>query len=238
MAIRPGLVSVTFRSLLVKKIIQLSVACGLEGIEWGGDIHVPHGDIRLAREVGVATVEAGLAVAAYGSYYWAGESESTGLSFSSVCDTAASLRAPTIRIWAGTKNAEDATPEYRDKVLADIQRVGKLAGDAGMSVSLELHRNTLANTVKSVIEFLSAVSGEHLQTYWQPPLELPLPAAIEGLREVLPWLSNVHVFHWWPDSNFRHALETGQNHWQQYFDVLKADKKNRWALLEFVQGDK
>jgi hypothetical protein len=44
--IRTGLVSVTFRQLSAEEIIKLVVCAGLEGIEWGGDIHVPHGDLK------------------------------------------------------------------------------------------------------------------------------------------------------------------------------------------------
>jgi len=65
----PGLVSITFRKLSPEQIIELVRKAGLSGIEWGGDIHVPHGDIARAKEVKSMTKEAGLRVAVYGSYY-------------------------------------------------------------------------------------------------------------------------------------------------------------------------
>ena len=40
--IESGLVSITFRKLTVEKIIELVKEAGLQGIEWGGDVHVPH----------------------------------------------------------------------------------------------------------------------------------------------------------------------------------------------------
>ena len=68
-----GLVSVTFRSLTWRQTLELARQAGLTAIEWGGDIHVPHGALTHARQVGAATCQAGLRVAAYGSYYrrWA-----------------------------------------------------------------------------------------------------------------------------------------------------------------------
>ena len=84
----PGLVSITFRPLSPQELIKLVAEAGLKAIEWGGDIHVPHGDVSRAQEVGRQTTEAGLSVAAYGSYYRLGVSEAAGLAFEQVLDSA------------------------------------------------------------------------------------------------------------------------------------------------------
>jgi len=60
---KTGLVSITFRKLNTDEIIDLVQRSGLEGIEWGGDVHVPHGNIDNAQEVGRKTREAGINVA-------------------------------------------------------------------------------------------------------------------------------------------------------------------------------
>lgn len=64
-----ALTSVTFRSLGVDQVIALAKEAGLDGIEWGGDIHVPMGDLSAARIAGEKTSAAGLSVLSYGSYY-------------------------------------------------------------------------------------------------------------------------------------------------------------------------
>ena len=79
--IRGGLVSITFRKLNSREIVDLMTRTNLVGIEWGGDVHVPHGEIALARDVAQMTRDAGLLVAAYGSYYRVGVSEADGLAF-------------------------------------------------------------------------------------------------------------------------------------------------------------
>jgi 3-dehydroshikimate dehydratase len=61
--IKTGLLSVTFRKLTVEEIVDLVCQAGLEAIEWGGDIHVPHGDPGKAQEVRSITEEAGLITA-------------------------------------------------------------------------------------------------------------------------------------------------------------------------------
>ena len=89
--IKSGLVSITFRQLSPGDIIDLVKKAGLDGIEWGGDIHVPHGDIAKAEEVYSLTRDAGLDIPAYGSYYKVGESEQEGLAFNDVLISAAAL---------------------------------------------------------------------------------------------------------------------------------------------------
>ena len=66
--IRPGLCSVTLRALEPSAVVELAAAAGLEAIEWGGDVHVPPGDVDRAGQVRTLTEGAGLAVASYGSY--------------------------------------------------------------------------------------------------------------------------------------------------------------------------
>ena len=65
--ITTGLLSVTFRKLTPPEIVGLVRQAGLAGIEWGGDIHVPHGNLDRAREVRQMTLDAGITIAAYGS---------------------------------------------------------------------------------------------------------------------------------------------------------------------------
>jgi len=105
--IHSGLVSITFRSLSPLEIIELVLKAGLKGIEWGADVHVPHGDLKRAREVRKLTADAGLSVAACGSYYRVGVSEAQGLAFENVLETAVALKAPTVRVWAGDKGSQD-----------------------------------------------------------------------------------------------------------------------------------
>ena len=105
MAMKPGLVSITFRGLTPQQIINGAVDAGVEGIEWGGDVHVPHGELATAREVAERTRDAGLAVSSYGSYYRFNESD---VQFSHVLATAVALGAPVIRVWAGRQGSADA----------------------------------------------------------------------------------------------------------------------------------
>ena len=71
--LKSGLVSVSFRQKTPEEIIALVEQCGLDGIEWGGDVHVTPGDTENAGRIGDLTRQAGLEVLAYGSYFRPGE---------------------------------------------------------------------------------------------------------------------------------------------------------------------
>lgn len=237
--LQSGLLSVTFRKLGVDEIVALTREAGLAAIEWGGDLHVSHGDVDVARRVARATADAGLAVSAYGSYYRAAASESQGLTFASVLESAVALGADTIRVWAGVKGSAQTTPSEREAVASDLRRVCGLAAERGVRVALEFHAGTLTDDVDACVALLRAVDAPNLATGWQPPNGMPTEACVDGLRKVLPWLANVHVFHWWPTSADRHPLAEGEARWLTFLDVLRAETPpaRRFASLEFVRGD-
>ncbi|MBI5380732.1 MAG: sugar phosphate isomerase/epimerase [Opitutae bacterium] len=232
----PGLVSVTFRKLAPAEIVALMVRAGLRGVEWGGDIHVPHGDLAKAREVRDRTVAAGLTVAAYGSYYRVGLSEASGLSFDKVLASAAELHAPTIRVWAGGAGSAETSPEGRRQVADDLRRIAGLAAAQRISISLEFHANTLTDSVDSTLRLLTEVNHPNVYNYWQPIIGQAPAEAQAGLVPMLPRLTNVHVFHW-PAVGVRGTLAEGVAPWRTYFDTVQKLPGDRYAMLEFVQGD-
>ncbi|MFZ4597995.1 MAG: sugar phosphate isomerase/epimerase family protein [Terrimicrobiaceae bacterium] len=234
---KTGLLSVTFRKLSPEQIVQLCREAQLESIEWGGDIHVPPGDEGRAVEVGAITREAGLSVAAYGSYYRLGVSESIGLTFSSVLKTAATLGSPSIRVWAGNRNGADADEAWRNVVAADALRCADLAAAEGILLAYEFHSGTLTDTAESAVALLEATSHPFIRTLWQPPVGHSLEKCVEGLRRVNPWVLNVHAFHWWPDSSTRLPLREGADRWAAYVQELRAGGRDPGILLEFVRGD-
>lgn len=228
-----GLVSVTFRKLSVPEIIALVKQAGLEGLEWGGDIHVPPGDLVNAQSVRQKTLEAGLQVAAYGSYYRLGTGQ---LPFESVLETAVALGAPTIRVWAGTVGSRAADSAVWREVVRDGQRSAELASAAGISLSLEFHPDTLTDTSQSTVRLLKEIDRPTVFSYWQPPPDGTRETNSQGLAEILPWLGNVHVFHWVPQYE-RHPLVEGAADWETYLRLICGNPKKRFLMLEFVQND-
>ena len=237
MAMKPGLVSITFRGLTPQQIINGAVDAGVEGIEWGGDVHVPHGELATAREVAERTRDAGLAVSSYGSYYRFNESD---VQFSHVLATAVALGAPVIRVWAGRQGSADADAAEWSRIIEASRRVGDEAADAGIRVGFEFHGGTLTDTNESAVRLLKAIDHPNVGTFWQPPNGKPVEYALEGLDAVLPWLQYLHCFHWRGPQRERRPLSEGADRWMEYLDHASraiGGPEPRWVLLEFVQDD-
>jgi len=228
-----GLVSVTFRKLSVPEIIDLCVQSKLEGIEWGGDIHVPAGDMQHAKETNRLTLENGLKVAAYGSYYRLGTQAAP---FESVLETAQALGAPTIRVWAGIMDSQDASEAYWENVIREGQQIADMAAAAGISISYEFHPQTLTNTAESTLRLLQMIQRENIYSYWQPAVGADEEANSWSLAKLLPHLGNIHVFHWFPKYE-RHPLSTGADDWANYLSILRASQTERFLMMEFVEND-
>ncbi len=232
--IKSGLVSVTFRKLPPEEIVDLVAQAGLDGIEWGGDIHVPHGDVKRAGEVRKMTADTGLAVAAYGSYYKVGHEEDS-VPFEDVVATAVELGAPTIRVWAGGKGSADADDEYRGLVVSESQRIADLAAREGITVSYEFHGNTLTDTNESTVKLLEEVANDNVRTYWQPPSKWEVAHCAEGLQAVLLWLTNVHAYYCDKTSGKSLPLAEGQDAWKRYLHEIAALDAEHYVMLEFVK---
>lgn len=150
-----GLVSVSFRGLSPSEVIRAAREAALTGIEWGADVHVPAGDVSAAKRVGGETRAAGLRVLAYGSYYKPGVSPAE--EFDGVLASAAALRAPVIRVWAGNKGSASATAEAWRRTAEDAARIGRMAAREGCRVAFECHRNTLTDDYRAALRLMEAV---------------------------------------------------------------------------------
>lgn len=232
----PGLVSITLRKISAPEIVRLCGECGLQTVEWGGDVHVPVGKLDTARDVGQLTRESGLSVAAYGSYYRLGVSEGAGLKFADVAETAEVLGAPVIRVWAGNRASAQADSAYRDEVIADAIRINEIAQSRNLQVAFEYHGGTLTDTRASALDLLNATASFGLRALWQPSIGWSAEECGEALREISPFLHHVHVFQW-GEGGSRQPLAEGETRWRDYLDFCQSLKRPIPLLLEFVEHD-
>lgn len=240
--IKAGICSITFRRKHPDEIVRLAEQAGLETIEWGGDVHVPAGDTAVARRVGRITLDAGLSVSSYGSYYRVLDADGTPQEFLPVLDSAVALGADTIRIWPGRRPSESAGEDYRRKFAEHLRVALDEARPAEIRLALEFHENTLSDSPEAAGLLLDEVNHPGLFTYWQPMYWGPDPDMnLAGLERLSRRVSNLHVFHWTRRSRsaetVRHALEAGSAEWLRYLRVPLCPGIERSALLEFVRDD-
>ncbi len=226
---KSGLVSVSFRQKTPLEICTLCQKANLSCIEWGGDVHCPpEADAAAIRAL---TLDHGLEVASYGSYYRAGQSLDA---FKANLETAVKLGSPVMRIWGGQAASADMTAEQRRETVDCIRSCAELAGQAGVTLTLEYHGGTLTDDRQSVQRLLEETRDcEALRFYWQPRWDWTMEERIDSLKAVLPRLSHVHVFTWLPDYA-RLPLADGEALWKQALDIVPS---NTHALMEFVQDD-
>ena len=235
--IRPGLCSVTFRALPVEEVITLTADAGLTGIEWGGDVHVPAGDTQTAQRVRALTQQAGLEVLSYGSYLrLTGPEDEHDDEVEAVLASASALGAPRVRIWAGNSGSAEVDEQARSVLTSRLRALCERAAADGIEIGLEHHRGTLTDDLGSSLRLLHETDHPSLRTYWQPNLGQGTAEAVADLRQLLPQVSTVHVFSWWPWDE-RIPLAQRSDLWHEVFAVLAADETAHDALLEFVPDD-
>lgn len=232
--------SVTFREKTPEEIIALTCEAGLEGIEWGGDVHVPPTDVANAERVGRLTCKAGLEVSGYGSYYFAFDTpDKQVFDFEPVLNTAIALGAPVIRIWAGAF-AIEKTQDYFQRVVEQSCRLASAAEKQGIKIAYEFHENTFSETLDGMLKLLHATDHPNLYAYWQPPNGSNLNQRLEQIAELGKRLLNLHVFHWdyAPRPPYkRRSLAEGIEVWKSCFAAADTPYVERYALLEFVCND-
>jgi hypothetical protein len=102
-------------------------------------------------------------------------------------------------------------------------------------LNIEVGENTVIDSSSCFKKFFSKLPvglklGSHIT------LQSPALATEEntsGLRELLPHLSNLHVFQW--NNKERRPLEEGEAAWREYLALAQGSAN--WALLEFVEND-
>lgn len=235
--ILPGLCSIALRQFSPCEVIDVCRRSGLQAIEWGGDIHVPHGDTARARDVARLCAEAGLVIPSYGSYFRM-DPECFDPEFCDVLDTAVALGATTIRVWAGGKGSAEMDDTYRKRLVDECRRVASLAEAAGCVVGLEYHRNTATDANAAAAAFVSEVGHPAVRCYWQPRERCAPEARLAGLQMIMPVLCHLHVFQWCGQPVVREPLSVGEEEWLRYLRAVQdGGPVEVGAFLEFVQDD-
>ena len=225
---KKGLVSITFRSLSCAKITELCNAAGLRFVEWGGDVHVPAGDIEKAGAAAALCREAGVTPVGYGSYYNASDHVER---FIPSILSAGALGSSYVRIWAGRGAVYDQCVEQ------NVAEAVRLASEKGIAVSLECHRNTMTENVENGVK-LAKKTGCLL--HFQPNPDVSFDENMRMLEAYAPFLCAVHVFAWEKaqkdnikSADVRLALIDHIDEWRRYAEAAPDVP----FLLEFVKDD-
>ncbi|MGI6265413.1 MAG: sugar phosphate isomerase/epimerase family protein [Acutalibacteraceae bacterium] len=232
-----GLTSITFRQLTVEQIVDLCKKSEVDGIEWGGDVHVKPGDEELAKRVGELTRAAGLRVLSYGSYLHVDGPEHIAEDFAPVLRSALALGAPVIRVWPGGREPDKADEAYYDRNAQALRIIGEMAAEKGIVVATEYHRGTLTQNADSALKLMRKIDLPNVKTYWQPNPDISPEENAREAAAVRPYLANVHVFQW-TVGNVRYPLSDGEAVWPGYLKAAALDHTRQNTIIEFVKDDR
>lgn len=224
------LTSVTFRRMKPEEILRVAARAGIEGIEWGGDVHVPAGDLAAARRVRALCEDAGIPALSLGSYFFL----NAGMDFRPVLETALALGVRDVRIWAGAVRLDGSfyQPQEIAQGAQELRAVCDCAQAEGVRIHVERHRGTMTHTPAQASSLFAQAQAPNLHSYWQPNPEKDTEENLSCIAALRPHISHVHVFTWTAD-NTRLALADGADAWKRYIAALGP----RRYMIEFVRGE-
>ena len=231
---RAGLVSITYRQLSHREVIDLAVDAGLSCIEWGSDVHAPCHDTERLADIVSYSKESGISCCSYGTYFRLGVNPLDELT-DYIC-AARVLGTSILRIWAGNQNYTDMTENERATLIAEARRAAALAEREGVTLCLEWHVETMTNCLEGALALIESVASPALRLYWQPSQYRPFEQNLTEAKRVAPYVVGLHVFQWElvPGKLIRYPLANGQQVWMQYLSCFDGTQH---ALLEFVPND-
>ncbi len=228
-----GVCSISFRGHTAEEIIAAVKAAGLDGIEWGSDVHVRPDDPDNAWRVRRMMDAAGLVTLSYGTYFGIQELSMDGLA--EHIHTADILGTDVLRIWPPRGRRSQIPEEDYEKFVAFARRAAAIAKAGGKTLCLERHPHMLTESAEEALEFLRDVGADNLQMYWQPDQFVEDAVNLASARRLADTVQRLHVFYWRGET--RYPLEEGVALWREYAKAFRDRPDAAW-LLEFMHDDR
>ena len=172
----------------LEKIVELAASCGVDCLEWGGDIHVK--DIETAKRAKKLCDDKNIEISSYGCYYRAGSCDKE--KWEEICKIASALGASYIRVWLGRKDSEKTDSSYYSTILSDLENMCEKAQEYSLAVCPECHDNTYNNNTDAFLKIRRDCRKENLYTYFQSRYK-KRAYDIDRIKRTLPFTKLVHI---------------------------------------------
>lgn len=195
---RTGLCSVTFRQLGASDVVDRAAAAGLHRIEWGSDVHAPANAPATLNAVREATHSADLSVSSYGSYWRAGEGDSTH-AVRSRSRRPGAIRSDQSRPRCGQQSDDGtaAAPSIEELVTAAARlgapRIRVWAGSVGSAESTAEQRSRVVADLRHAAE-VGADSGIQIGLEFH---RLTLTDTVASTRQLLEQVGHDNLATYW-----------------------------------------
>lgn len=165
--IRLGLCSSACITRNAKEVIAIAAAAGLDAIEWAQDVHIGSGDLRVAEELMITTLTAGLTTASYSTLYRAGAADEGYRRFDALLSVAAILQAPILRVYACSERRSDAQPQRRSDLVAELDRLGDRAAMKGITLCISMGRGTGFSNYSLALSLVADTKHPFVRLAWE-----------------------------------------------------------------------
>ncbi len=193
-----GLCTIAFREKLLEDALNVAQALGFDGVEiWGREPHISETyDDRRVKAARKMAESRGLAVACFGSYLRLPASprdEEEQVTPEDALQTTQALGASICRVWAGDVASRQAGKEQWRATVEGLEHACEMAAHMDITLAVEMHDGTLADTARSALSLLSDVGAANLGLNFQVSADRDGEDARARLELVLPHVVHVHA---------------------------------------------
>ncbi|MCD6351030.1 MAG: sugar phosphate isomerase/epimerase [Armatimonadetes bacterium] len=244
---RIALCTIAFRERLLDDALDMARDLRFPAVElWGREPHVSEVyDYNRLRMIRKMCQERGLEIAALGSYlrFGATKKNSDNVSLVQTIQTAYTLRAPILRVWASDVGSSRASESVFKRAVAEAQEACRRCLKLGITLAVEMHDDTLADTAASALKFVEMVGCENLGLNFQPSARVRREKPLERLEKVIDHVVHCHAQNFYSLGTAdgvepkRAPLREGLVDYKEVVALLKSANYQGWIAVEFAHTE-
>ncbi len=195
-ALKVLMCTIACRDKLLDHALDVARRVAFDGVEiWGREPHVPEKfDENRMRATRKLLDSRGVTPYVFGSYLRFGATRNDcDIQLANVLHLARWLHTPLVRVWASDVGSREASAEVWQRTVAEAQTACERAGKLEMTLVVEMHGATLADTAASARRLVEEVGRENLKLNFQVASQDDGQSPEERLETVLPWVAHVHA---------------------------------------------
>ncbi len=197
--VRIGLCTIAFRDWKLERVLDLARKIGYEGVElWGREPHICESfDAERVAAARSEVLARGLQIASYSPYVYLSsveehEAEEELQKALDLLRIARALGSPRMRVYAGRRGSRDATARDWESCIGGLRALADAAAAAGVTLCVETHGGTLADTTETTARLLSTVNSTRLRVLFDP-VNLWPEDPVASARALQPHTELVHL---------------------------------------------
>ena len=246
---RVALCTSALREKLLEDALVAAAKLGFPGVEvWGREPHVGEVyDYNRSRQCKRLCEDRRLEIVALGSYLRFGATRKTqdGVDLLETLQTAHALRAPIVRVWASDIPSASADAKVWHAAVAEAREAAGRCRKLGITIAVEMHDDTLADTADSARRFIDECECDNLRLNYQPAGRNGLDDPLDRLGKVMDYVVHIHAQNYAALAGAngevprRASLPGGLVNFEALVDLLVAKNYRGWIAVAAapVEGD-